>query len=123
MIDKEGEWPESKNFIKRSSATYNKISAEEAQSIWNDALEYAATMKINVRQPLMILAAPVPEGWKLVPIKPTPKMINRVVKVPFVVGSGESQYDAFVSDDLVSEFYCQMLDAAPMPPAMEKGKK
>ncbi|WP_186268083.1 hypothetical protein [Burkholderia gladioli] len=74
----------------------------EAQSMFEREMEIASALRALLTSPR---AAGLPEGWKLVPIKPTKEMMD-------AVGGQAGRFTAYI-------VYTDMLDAAPAAPVAE----
>ena len=58
----------------------------------------------------------VPEGWKLVPVEPTPEMVAAGMEALFNRGPVKKPWD-----DYVAEMFAAILGAAPQSPALGSG--
>jgi hypothetical protein len=64
-------------------------------------------------------SAAVPEGWKLVPVEPTPEMVKRAMKDCGGIGGGSCGEHVGAEPDDMREVWSSMLAAAPSAPVRE----
>lgn len=95
------------------------VSAVRARKEAEGTFAFTAKVRDRVAEPQ--LPAGVPEGWALVPVKPTESMLEALGNTPWVI-DGHTEGNTFIQKEYRDQRYVTdgweaMLNAAPSPPA------
>lgn len=101
-------------------AYVNKATLEEVRSqggamfvTLNSSAEFADEVPLYTATQPQSEAGRVPDGWKLVPVEPTPEMVKYAMLECGGIGSGSCGEYLGVDGDDMRSVYSAMLDAAP----------